>query len=248
VSFSVSTYGGYPNDNIDDTTATQHAINAAISRGANNFVIFQSGTYDFTSTINIYRAASLTIIGQGMSQTLLLVHSPIALFQIVSSQQLTIALFAIDFNPLPFTAGYVVNVASSYLDVQVVSPHRADVGQQVGAILRYDSTLMRPAIGPRTYEIYQTPPSNAYTSLVSNGTLRIPLAYATSFAVGDAIVARYSFTNHAFSGQDVTDFTLQSITIYTAWYMGIYTSRATRLHMIDYHVKPGAAQWATRRT
>ncbi|CAF1090618.1 unnamed protein product, partial [Didymodactylos carnosus] len=178
-----------------------------------------------------------------MQQTLLLVHSPTALFQILSSQQVTIGLFAIDFTPLPFTAGYVVNVATSYLDVQVVPPHQTDVGQQVGAILRYDSTLMRPAIGPRTYEIYQTPPSNANTSLVSNGILRIPLAYSTLFAVGDAIIARYSFTTHAFYGQDVTDFTIQSVTVYTAWYMGIYTSRAKRINMIDYHVKPRNGRW-----
>jgi len=242
LTYSVSTYGAYPNDNIDDTSATANAIYAATASGSNNVVLFQSGTYDFSSTIYIYNATGLTVMGQGI-QTLLLVHSPIVLFQMYYCQQLTISSFSIDFNPLPFTAGYVVNVAASYLDVQVVSPQQTDVGRQVGAILRYDTTLMRPAIGPRAYEIYQTPPSNVNTSLVSNGTLRIPLTSSTQFAVGDAIVARYSFTNHALVGQDLTDFSIQSITIYTSWYMGIFTLRTTRLNINDYHVKPANGRW-----
>jgi hypothetical protein len=241
--YNVSTYGAYPNDNNDDSSAVQHAINAAISNGANNYVQFQAGTYDFTSTINIYGAVGLTVLGQCTQQTLLLVHSPIVLLQISSSQQITLTLFSIDFMPLPFTAGYVVNVTSSYLDVQVVSPQLADVGLTVGAILRYDPILMRPAIGSKTYEIYQTPPSNVYTSLVSSGVLRIPLASPTSFVVNDAIIARYSFTTHAITGQDVTSFTLQSLTIYTAWYMGVYTTRTRGLNVLDYHVKPRNGRW-----
>jgi hypothetical protein len=241
--YNVSTYGAYPNDNNDDSSAVQHAINAAISNGANNYVQFQAGTYDFTSIINIYGAVGLTVLGQCTQQTLLLVHSPIVLLQISSSQQITLTLFSIDFMPLPFTAGYVVNVTSSYLDVQVVSPQLADVGLTVGAILRYDPILMRPAIGSKTYEIYQTPPSNVYTSLVSSGVLRIPLASPTSFVVNDAIIARYSFTTHAITGQDVTSFTLQSLTIYTAWYMGVYTTRTRGLNVLDYHVKPRNGRW-----
>jgi hypothetical protein len=241
--YNVSTYGGYPNDNNDDTSAVQHAINAAIYNGANNVVQFQAGTYDLTSTLSIYAANGLTVMGQCTQQTLLLVHSQIALFTVTSSQQVTFISFAIDFMPLPFTAGYVVNVQSSYLDVQVVSPQLADVGLTVGAILRYDTTLMRPAIGPRTYEIYQTAPSNVYTSLVSSGVLRIPLASPTSFAIGDAIIARYTFTTHAIVGQDVTGFTLQSITIYTAWYMGLYTTRTRGMNVLDYHVKPRNGRW-----
>lgn len=98
--YNVSTYGAYPNDNNDDSSAVQSAINAAIWNGANNYVQFQAGTYDFTSTINIYAANGLTILGQCTQQTLLLVHSPISLFQITSSQQVVLSLFAIDFIPL----------------------------------------------------------------------------------------------------------------------------------------------------
>ncbi|CAF1144932.1 unnamed protein product [Rotaria sp. Silwood1] len=215
----------------------------AIANGSNNIVVFQSGTYNFTSVISIECAVNLTIMGQGMQQTLLLGNSPSAMFKPFHCQGLTITSLAIDFDPLPFTAGYVVSANTSYLDVQVVPPHKADIGRQVHAILQYDPVEMRPAFSPNAYEIYQTPPSNANTSLVSPGILRIPLASPSIFVAGDPIVARYTFARHAIDAQDVTDFTVQSIIIYTAWCMGVVTLRAKRLNIIDYHVIPRDGRW-----
>ncbi|CAF2841804.1 unnamed protein product [Rotaria sp. Silwood2] len=215
----------------------------AIANGSNNTVVFQSGTYNFTSAIIIDSASNLTVMGQGMQQTLLLGNSPAAIFKPFHCQGLTITSLAIDFDPLPFTAGYVVNVSTSYLDVQVVPPHKADIGRQVRAILQYDPIEMRPAFSPNAYEIYQTPPSNANTSLVSPGILRIPLASSSIFVAGDPIVARYTFDRHAIDAQDVTDFTVQSIRIYTAWCMGVVTLRAKRLNIIDFHVIPRDGRW-----
>jgi hypothetical protein len=243
MTFSVATYDAYPNDKIDDTNEVQLAINMAIANGSNNIVVFLSGTYNFTSALSISNAVNLTIMGQGMQQTLLVGNSPTEMFHLFNCQGLTITSLAIDFDPLPFTAGYVVSVNTSYLDVQIVPPHAADIGRQVGTILRYDPVLMRPAIGPNTYEIYQTPPSNVSTSLVSTGVLRIPLASSSKFVVGDPIVARYAFCSHAIGGDDVTDFIVQSITIYTAWCMGAVTLRAKRMNITDYHVIPRNGRW-----
>jgi hypothetical protein len=240
--FFVSTYGAYPNDNIDDTNAIQLTIDMAIKHGSNNAVVFGSGTYTLSSVISIGHAVNLTITGQGMHQTLLLGTAPTTIFQPYSSQQLTITSLSIDFDPLPFTAGYVVNVTDTYLDLQVQPPHQADIGRQVQAILRYDVASMRPAFGSNTYEKYQTPP-NVNTSLVSPGILRIPLASRSEFIIGDAIVARYLFRNHAIYAQDVTDLTIQSITTYTSWCMGNYALRARRLNVIDYHVLRKGDRW-----
>ena len=241
--FNVSDYGGYPNDNLDDSNATQTAIFLATANGPNNVAMFQPGTYDFQSSVYLYNAINLTVMGHGQYATLLIGHMPTMIFIAVYSERVTIAMLAMDYDPLSFTAGYVVSVTANYLDLQVVSPHRADVGRQVEAILRYDPILMRPSIGPNAYEIYQTPPTNANTSLVSNGTLRIPLASSFQFAVGDAIIARYSFGMHAIYVQDVPDFTLESITIYGAWYMGIFTLRTPRLTIRDYHVSRYNGRW-----
>jgi hypothetical protein len=129
-------------------------------------------------------------------------------------QNLTLTLFSIDFNPLPFTAGYVVDVNDTYLDLEIVPPHRADVGKQVAIIFRYDPIQMRAAFGPNIYESYQLPPANDTTSLVSPGVLRLPLRWSTKLQKGDPIVVRYKLINHAIFAIDITDMTIQSLNIY----------------------------------
>ncbi len=139
-------------------------------------------------------------------------------------------------NPLPFTAGYIVNVNDKYLDVQIVLPHQTDIDRQVQGLLRYDPMHMRPAFGPNTYEIYQDPPADADPTIVSPGVLRFPLSFPTTFLKEDPIVARYAFTKHALYAQSVTDITIQSITIYASWSMGFVTVSAKRLNIINYHI------------
>jgi hypothetical protein len=244
MTFSVSTYGGYPNDNLDDTYSIQLATNAAIQNGPNNLVLFQSGQYDLNATIGIYGSINLTISGAGISDTLLLGHSPTQIFACGGGSMLTLTSFSIDYYPLAFTAGYVVNVSSTTsMDVQIVAPHSVDIGGQVQAILRYDTTLRRPAIGLQTYEIYQTPPGNQYTTTPAAGILRIPLTYQTQFVVGDPVIVRYSFTTHALYAQDVKDLNIRSITIYTSWSMGLVTTRIHRFNINDFHITPKNGRW-----
>jgi hypothetical protein len=241
--FFVSDYGAYPDDNLDDTNEIQLAINQAINYGFVSDVVFGYGIYAISSTISIYNATNLTITGQGIDQTFLIGSNQGIIFLAQFCQGLQLTSFSVDYNPLPFTAGYVVNVNAKYLDVQVVPPHQTDIDQQVHGILRYDPAQMRPAFGPNTYEIYQHPPNDTNTTIVSPGVLRIPLRSPTQFLKGDPIVARYAFINPALYGQDVIDITIQSITIYTAWGMGFAALRAKRLNIINYHVIPRNGRW-----
>lgn len=240
---SVSNYGAYPDDHLDDTTAIQSAINAGISLGNGTIMVFESGVYNLSASIAIYSAKNLTIIGQGIDQTFLIGNRPTSIFTIQSCHGLTIGFLSIDFDPLPFTAGYVVDVNQTFLDLQVQPPHQTDVNRQVGAILRYDPKEMRPAFGSNTYEIYQSPSANATTSLISPGVLRIPLVYSTQFHIGDAIVARYSGQNHVISGSDAEDLTIDSLNIYTSWCMGFAMTRIRRLNVRNYHVLPRHGRW-----
>ena len=241
--FFVSNYGAHPNDNLDDTIAIQTTINEAIKDGSISDIVFGNGIYTISSTMSILNATNLTIIGQGIDRTFLIGYNQGAIFSATYCEGLKLTSFSIDYNPLPFTAGYVVNVSDKYIDVQVVSPHQTDVDRQVQAILRYDPIHMRPAFGPNTYEIYQIPSLNANTTLVSPGILRIPLASPSRFLQQDPVVVRYAFKDHAIYGQDVTDMIVQSITIYTSWFMGFVTLRAKRLNVIDYHIKPHDGRW-----
>ena len=243
LTFSVSNYDGYPNDDLDDTKGIQLAIDDAISSGVKSSIVFGIGTYNISSEITIFNATNLTIIGQGMDQTFLIGNSPSSIFLVEFSQRLTITSLSIDYDPLPFTAGYVIHVNETYLDLQVIPPHQTNINQQVQAILRYDPMAMRPAFGPNTYEIYQTPFSNATTSLISPGILRIPLNSPSKFIVGDPIVVRYAFANHAISEKDSCDLTIDSIRIFTSWCMGFTTARTKRLHMQNFHVRPRMDRW-----
>jgi hypothetical protein len=173
--FYVSSFGAYRNDNIDDSKGIQLAVDTAISSGLNTTISFGYGTYNLSATINITNATNLTIAGQGIGQTLLVGTSPIIIFFGEYCNGLTIRSLLIDFDPLPFTAGYVVNVNDTYLDVHVQPPHQTDINLHVQGLVRYDPTVMRPAFGAETYNFYQVLPTNVSTSLVSPGILRIPI-------------------------------------------------------------------------
>jgi hypothetical protein len=241
--FYVSNFGAYPNDNIDDSHGIQLAVNTAISSGLNSTVIFGSGTYNLSSTINVTNAINLTITGQGMDQTLLVGNNPLFIFFAEYCNGLTIRSFSIDFDPFPFTAGYITHVNDTYLDVQIQPPHRTDVNRQVHSIFRYDPIAMRAAFGSQAYQIFQSSPTNVSTSLVSPGVLRIPIRTRYQFIQGDPIVAIYDLPYNAISVKYTTDVTIQSITVYASWLMGLLTFRATRLNVIDYHAKPRDGHW-----
>jgi hypothetical protein len=178
-----------------------------------------------------------------MDQTLLIGTAPVSIFLAKYCQGLTISSLSIDYYPRPFTAGYVVRVNNTYLDVDIKPPHEPDIGRKVRSIFRYDYIAMRPAIGPAAYQIFQEPPKYNYTSLVSPNILRVPLKFQTKFAIGDPIVVIYSGHYHAIILQNIIDTSIQSITIFTSWNFGILTLRAKRFNINDYHVKPRDGYW-----
>ncbi len=241
--FYVSTFGAYPNDNIDDSNEIQLTIDTAIRYRLNSTVIFGYGIYNISSTITISEATNLTIQGQGIDQTYLIGNVPLTIFSILYCNGLTISSFSIDFDPLPFTAGYVVNVSNTYIDVQVQPPHQPDIGKQIKYIIRYDPVEMRPAYGWYTYAVYQDPPLNANTSLVSPNVLRLPLALPANFSVGDAVVAHYINGNNGIFAYGATDFTVQSVTMYTSWAMGFFTIKIRRFNVINFHIVPRSGRW-----
>ncbi|CAF0951387.1 unnamed protein product [Adineta ricciae] len=239
----VSKYGAHPNDDLDDTAAIQLTINEAIKRGYTSEIVFGFGIYAISSTIIIQNAINLTITGEGIDQTYLIAYNQVSIFFAENCQGLKFTSFSIDYNPLPFTAGYIANIGDTFLDVRVVSPHQTDVDRQAQAILRYDPDQKRPAFGQNTYEMYQTPPADRNTTIVEPGVLRVPLSARTEFRQGDPVVVRYAFRGHAIYGQDLTDISVQSIAIYTSWGMGFVTLRSRRLQISNYHVLPRDGRW-----
>lgn len=230
-------------DHIDATQQIQSTIDAAISDGPNNIVKFGYGTYNITQTIYINNGTNLTVQGEGIGETFLIGTSKMFLFFGQYCNGLTIQGLSIDFNPLPFTAGYVVNVADTYVDVRVQAPHQADVGQRVEGLIRYDPINMRPAFGPNTYDYYQESIFKGNTSLVSPGVLRIPVTSRTAFTIGDPLVAVYDISYHAIYAHDVTDLVVRSIGLHSSWGMSFVVERVKRLTVHDYHVTPYEGRW-----
>ena len=241
--FFVSDYGAYPNDNLDDTNAIQRAIDEAAKDRMPREIAFGPGIYTIFATIFITNASDLTVRGAGIDQTFLIAYNQVAILHLLYSERLTLTALSIDYDPLPFTAGYVVNVNDTYIDVQVVPPHQTDVDRQIRAILRYDPVHMRPAFGPNAYEIYQVPPPDVNTTIISPGVLRLPIAHPAKFRQGDPVVARYATRDHAIFALAVVDLTIQSIKIYASWSMGFVTVSTRRLNVIDYHLLPRNGRW-----
>ncbi|CAF3126060.1 unnamed protein product [Rotaria sp. Silwood2] len=214
--YLVSNYGAYPNDDLDDTNGIQLAINEAINDEFVSNIVFGYDIYSISSTILIFNAANLTRRGEGINQTFLIGYNQVSIFFAQYCQGLKLTSFSIDYNSLPFTAGYIVNVDDKYVHIQVVPLHQADINRQVQAILRYD------------------PIKNEISFCI----LRLPLRSSTQFLKGDPVVARY-----VIYGQDITDITIQSITIYTSWGMGFVTLRAKRLNINNYYVLPQNGRW-----
>ena len=239
--FSVSDYGAYPNDNIEDSDGIQMAVNSAISDGFSSTISFGTGTYSLSSTINITNVTNLTITGQGTDQTFLIGTVPMTMFIAQFGQGLTIRSLSIDFDPLPFTGGYVVNVSDAFIDIQIQPPHQIDVAYQVGSLLRYDPVEMRPAFGPNTYVYYPSVPMNS--SAISTDILRVTLTSASQFNVGDAVLARYANRYRAIYASTLTDLTIQSLNIYASWFMGLVTNRITRFNVIDVQIAPKDGRW-----
>ncbi len=111
------------------------------------------------------------------------------------------------------------------------------------SIFRYDPIEKKPAFGSKAYQIFQTPPTNVGTSLVSPGVLRIPIRTRYQFVQGDPIVAIYFPSDHTIELKYTSDVTIQSITMYDSWMMGLLTFRVTRLNVIDYHTEPRDGHW-----
>lgn len=241
--FHVSDFDAYPNDYLDDTQGIQAAIDAAITSKFKATISFGYGIYNLSSTIVITNATDLIVTGQGMSETFLVGNKPMGLFFAQYCNGLTIRSLSIDFDPLPFTAGYIVDVNDTYMDVRVQPPHQIEINQRVLSIYRFDPIEMRPAFGSNVNEMYQVPPLDRNTSIISPGVVRIPLSKKTKFSVEEPVVVIYGPRYDAILAHDLTDFTVQSVAIRSSWYMGTVTTRARRLTIVDYHVQPHAEHW-----
>ncbi|MHB9038723.1 MAG: glycosyl hydrolase family 28-related protein, partial [Armatimonadota bacterium] len=120
---NVSSYGAYPNDANDDTTAIQNAINAAAGSGRGVKIVFQSGEYKLSGLLGLSSMARGIVLkgAPGSATTFTCTNRNAGVIGINQcySPSITVEDITIDYNPLPFTQGTVNSVGANYIDLYI---------------------------------------------------------------------------------------------------------------------------------
>jgi hypothetical protein len=112
-----SAFGAVPDDGNDDRAAVQAAIDAAIAAGPGSTVEFKPGRYHLSGNaldkpggylLEISGASGLTLRGNGAEWVVCAPRS--GAVRIKDSDGVTLESLAIDYDPLPFTVGRIVEV------------------------------------------------------------------------------------------------------------------------------------------
>ncbi|MGB5982112.1 MAG: right-handed parallel beta-helix repeat-containing protein [Nonlabens sp.] len=117
----LSDFGAIPDDGKDDTQKIIKALNFCkkiTSAGSTVKLVFEKGTYDLFSTtiknknkthiLSLNQAKNIIVDGNGSD---IIVHDPgMGFFSIFKSENVIVKNLVIDYDPLPFTQGTIVNV------------------------------------------------------------------------------------------------------------------------------------------
>ena len=207
-------------------------INAAITAGASSVTI-APGDYRIGSSSNtilpIYGASDLTIIADGVN----LIATDLK--QVISfggASNVTLRGATIDYDPLPFTQGTVVNVSGSTFDVEIHDGYKTVTGNQ--RVIVYDQATSRVKDG--TVTRYGT----GITSL-GNGILRLARGNTQdALAVGDYVsITGDTQIPHGVLLQDSTNVTLQDVTLHASTSFGFFENGGGANEYHNVQVVPG---------
>jgi len=255
IEIKVKDFGAIPNDKKDDTPAILSALKACKNK-ANPKLIFESGAYDiygsqknsrgnFDPSITIENIDNLTIEGNGAE---LIGHDYSTMFHFVNCTNVTVNNLTIDWDPLPFTQGKVVQVDSGYIDIEVLPPFVAKPGLQTQAILGYD--LKNNRMSRKITDHYQLNYRKT-TEVVRPGIMRLFVGYKDRFAGVMPTIGNYIIARHHVYGYQAYEFTkcanvqLENITIYSSPGMGV-TGKECRnisINHLKVMIRPGSGRW-----
>ncbi|MBW2528050.1 MAG: hypothetical protein JRI23_27965 [Deltaproteobacteria bacterium] len=225
-SFFVDDYGALADGSSDATSAVRDAIAAAMQSGIAAEVVFSSGTYRLACTaaddgpcLLIDRASDLTLRGQGAAQSHLIISNPLMGFLWVNaSRNITVKGLSLDYDPLPFTQGTIVQVypSETAIDVSVEAGFPA-LDDPMFAPKYLSSTFGMLFDAADTFLKGSALNNYAVSSItkVSGGTFHLVLHSLADVAVGD----RFALPHRAQTGlffASVDDITLESFIMYSA--------------------------------
>jgi len=251
----VTDFAAFPDDGKDDRAAIVAAIGACRGRqGAK--LVFARGRYDIDGgpmgerrrrqpSLDIKHINNMTIEGNGAE---LIGHDYSTMFHFTECQNITINNLTVDWNPLPYTQGKVVEVNDEYVDIEVVAPFTAQAGRRTEAILGYDLERRRMA---RRYTDHYQKGYEKTSEVVRPGIMRLFIGRQDRFAgalppVGTHIIARHQVYGYqALQFVKCSNVRIENVNIYSNPGMGVIGSicRDIFIRHLKVMLRPGSGRW-----
>ena len=251
----VADFGAVPNDGKNDTPAIAAAIEACKGRKSTRLV-FGPGRYDINAgsepqtrrrqpSLKIENIDNMTIEGNGAE---LIGRDYSTMFHFSQCRNIAINNLTVDWDPVPFTQGKVVEANSDYVDIEVVAPFTAQAGRRTEALLGYDPELKRMA---RRYTDHNQKGYEKTSEIVRPGVMRLFIGRQDRFAgvlppVGKHIIVRHQVYNYqAFEFLHCSKVRMENVNIYSNPGMGVIGrfSSDFLLRRLNVMLRPGSGRW-----
>ncbi len=251
----VRDFGGIPGDEKDDAPAIISAIKACRGK-AHPKLIFEAGVYNiygnrknirgnFYPSVAINNVENLIIEGNGAE---LKGHDYATMFHFVRCRNSMVRNLAVDWDPLPYTQGKVIQADTNFIDMEVMPPFVAKAGLHTEAILGYDREKHRMA--RRFTDHYQLGYEKT-TEVVRPGVMRVFIGRQDRFAgkmpaTGDYIIARHHVYGYqSFEFIQCVNVQLENITVYSNPGMGVTGEECRNMSIrhLKIMIRPGSGRW-----
>ncbi|MEO8766187.1 MAG: right-handed parallel beta-helix repeat-containing protein [Ginsengibacter sp.] len=248
-------FGAVPNDAKDDAPAILSAIKSCKGKIPVT-LIFEPGVYDifgsrkdihgnFYPSLAIDNINNLTIEGNGAEVK---GHDYATLFHFTGCKNITVRNITVDWDPLPYTQGKVVQVDADYVDVEVAAPFVAKAGLHTEAILGYDPEKNRMA---RRFTDHYQLGFEKTTEVAAPGIMRLFTGHQDRFAgkmpsIGNYVIARHHVYGYqSFEFNQCTGVKIENITIYSNPGMGVTGEECRNINIshLRIMIRPGSGRW-----
>ena len=251
----VTDFAALPDDGKNDTPAILAAIEACRDKQSTKLV-FARGRYDINGgpmgqrgrlqpSLNIKNINNLTIEGNGAE---LIGHDYSTMFHFTECHNITINNLTVDWDPLPFTQGKVVEAEDDHIDIEVVAPFTAQAGRRTEALLGYDIERRRMA---RRYTDHYQKGYEKTSEVVRPGVMRLFIGRQDRFAGALPPVGKHIIVRHQVYGYQALQFSkcsnvrIENVNIYSNPGMGVIGSlcRDIFIRHLKVMLRPGSGRW-----
>ena len=217
---SVTDHGADPAGNTDSTLAIGNAATRLVQEGA-QVLLFPHGRYRLDSAehvaIPLHDYQSFEVAGSG--STLLMKKDSVVL-SVNQCANVTIRDLSVEWNPLPYTQGVVVNAESGWFDLRIDPGFPLPTNVTILAVESYDRTLRN--ITKNAFELS----GNSITQVSATGehSVRIAMENSTVLRAGTVVVIRFQGSHDAFRISRSSNITFSNVSLSSSPSMGYNVS------------------------